>query len=57
MLAAPKNTEEDKDEEEVTAAAEEISTAAAVATVLSGLDGIFTLKEQQQPSLKAFLDG
>lgn len=45
-------------EEEATAslaAAKEISMCPAVVAVLSGLEGIFTLKEEDRTPLKAFL--
>lgn len=37
------------------AAAKEISLEAAIVAVLSEVDGIFSLKEEQQSALKAFL--
>lgn len=39
------------------AAATDISMDAAVEAFLSELDGVFTLKEEQRPTLKAFLGG
>lgn len=41
----------------MTAAVREISVDAAVAAFLSGLDGIFTLWEEERTALKAFLGG
>lgn len=53
-----KTAEEDEREEEATASvvsAKKTSTGAAVAAVLTELDVIFPIKEEQRTALKAFL--